>query len=238
VPVRGLPSDKRWYHEEVERKIEFEPDNFYHIYTRGVEKRNIFLDDNDRLRFQNLLYLANGDRPIVFKRVRGLPLDKDRGVPQTALVAYSLMSNHFHIVAYENKLGGISSFMAKFLTAYSMYFNTKLERSGPLFCKPFKAKYIDNDDYFRWIMSYVHLNPLDLVESGWKEKGVDDVGKAIDFLKSYQYSSYPDYFGPERPEGEILDKSLLPIDILALESFEEMLKEFSDPFERPDLEIW
>lgn len=87
-------------------------------------------------------------------------------------------------------------------------------------------------------MSYVHLNPLDLVEPGWKEKGIIDKRKAVDFLKSYKYSSYPDYFGTERAEGKIIDKSKLPTDISTLESFDEMLKEFTDPFERPNLEVW
>ena len=222
----------------MERGVEFEPENFFHIYNRGVEKRNIFLDDNDRLRFQNLLYLANGDKPIVFKRVRGFPLDKDRGSTRVSLVAYALMSNHFHIVAYEHTQGGISYFMGKLLTAYSMYFNTKNDRSGALVCKPFRAKHIDNDDYFRWVMSYVHLNPLDLAEPGWKEKGIKDVNRAKQFLTSYRYSSYQDYFGAERAETKIIEKSVLPIDIAALENFDDMLKEFSDPFERPDLEIW
>src|SRR3989344_2122385 len=73
------PRAESVYYSKMERTFEFEPEHFYHIYNRGVEKRNIFLDDNDRQRFQDLLYLANGDKPIVFKRVRGVTLDRDRG---------------------------------------------------------------------------------------------------------------------------------------------------------------
>ena len=149
-----------------------------------------------------------------------------------------MMTNHFHIVAQENESRGLTKFMSKLLTSYSMYFNTKHERTGSLMMHPFKAKHIDNDDYFRWVMSYAHLNPLDLIEPGWKKNGIADPNKAIEFLKSYRYSSYPDYFGPERLEGKIVDKTALPIEIRALETFDQMLKEFTDPFERPDLEIW
>ena len=227
------------YHEGMERSFAFELDGFYHLYNRGVEKRNIFNDDNDKLRFQRLLYLANGDRSVVFKRVQGEPLDTDRGKCRTGLIAYALMSNHFHIIAQEIKPGGISSFMGKLSTSYSMYFNTKNERSGTLLCRPFRAKHIDTDDYFRWLLSYVHLNPLDLVEPGWKGKNVLlNYQNAINFLSSYRYSSYPDYFGKKRLEEKILEKSLLPINISDVERFEDMLKEFRDPLERFDLEIW
>ena len=149
-----------------------------------------------------------------------------------------MMTNHFHIIAKETDNGGITAFMKKLSTAYSMYFNKKNDRTGALVCRPFKAKHIDTDDYFRWVMSYVHLNPLDLIESGWKQKGIADKKKAIDFLKTYQYSSYADYFGAARPEAKIIDKIALPIDASVLENFETMLKEFADPYERPDLEIW
>jgi len=222
----------------MERSFTFEPNHIYHIYNRGVEKRTIFHDDNDKLRFQQLLYLANGDRSFVFKRIRGEPLERDRGTPTTSLLSYSLMTNHFHIIALEREQGSISSFMGKLSTAYSMYFNTKNERTGTLLCRPFRAKHVDNDDYFRWLVSYVHLNPLDLIEPRWKEKRALEVRKATDFLTSYRFSSYPDYFGPPRPESKILDIPSLPIETAGLERFEDMLKEFKDPFERPDLEIW
>src|SRR3989344_3877386 len=105
----------------MERTIVFEPGCHYHVYNRGVEKRDIFVDDNDRLRFQNLLYLANGDRPLVYKLIRGLPLDRDRGAQHVRLWAYGLMTNHFHIVAEENDARGLTKFMSKLSTSYSMY---------------------------------------------------------------------------------------------------------------------
>src|SRR3990167_6387496 len=145
----------------MERDFVFQEECIYHIYNRGVEKRTVFNDDNDKLRFQRMLYLANGDKPIVFKRVRGEPLEVDRGETHTSLAAYSLVSNHFHMIAFERRPGGISAFMGKLSTSYSMYFNTKNERSGPLLCHPFRAKHVEHDDYLRWLISYVHLNPLD-----------------------------------------------------------------------------
>lgn len=63
----------------MQRPFEFEFGQYYHVFNRGVERRTIFQKKEDFDRFQNLLYLANGDRPVVFKRVQGLPLDKERG---------------------------------------------------------------------------------------------------------------------------------------------------------------
>src|ERR1700690_1561019 len=119
-----------------------------------------------------------------------------------------------------------------------MYFNTKYERSGGLLCHPFRAPHINFDDYFRWIMSYVHLNPLDIFEPGWHEKGKINAVKASDFLKSFRYSSYPDYFIGDRAETKIIDKDALPIDVSDLESVEEILKEFRAPPEDCITEPW
>lgn len=221
------------------RPVEFFPGNFYHIYNRGIDKRVIFNTDHDKARFQDLLYLANGSKHIVYRLIQGDSLDKERGEPTTALIAYALMTNHFHIIAKETVSGGITSFMKKLSTSYSMYFNIKNDRTGALVGRPFKAKHIDNDDYFCWVMSYVHLNPLDIVEPGWKErKARIESGTATSFLKSYRFSSYLDYFGPERRENKIVDKSALPIDIKDIEDFDTMLAEFTNPYERPDIEIW
>ncbi|MEK7132512.1 MAG: transposase [Patescibacteria group bacterium] len=219
----------------MQRKFQFETGEHYHIFNRGVEKRNIFLDDGDWTRFQNLLYLANGDKSLVFKLLQGLPLEQERGGAHASIIAYALMPNHFHIIGRENKSGGLSKLMGKLSTSYSMYFNTKYARSGPLLCHPFRARHINTDDYFRWVLSYVHLNPLDLMDSGCLKKGEINVDQAIKFLQSFAYSSYPDYFLEKRLATRIIDKNALPVEISDLENVEEMLKEFRDPPENSSL---
>ena len=219
----------------MQRKFQFETGEHYHIFNRGVEKRNIFLDDGDWTRFQNLLYLANGDKSLVFKLLQGLPLEQERGGAHASIIAYALMPNHFHIIGRENKSGGLSKLMGKLSTSYSMYFNTKYAPSGPLLCHPFHARHINTDDYFRWVLSYVHLNPLDLMDSGCLKKGEINVDQAIKFLQSFAYSSYPDYFLEKRLATRIIDKNALPVEISDLENVEEMLKEFRDPPENSSL---
>ncbi|MDO8552691.1 MAG: transposase [bacterium] len=219
----------------MQRKFDFEVGECYHIFNRGVEKRAIFQQDSDWVRFQDLLYLANGDKPLIFKLFQGLPLEQERGNMHASIIAYSLMPNHFHMIGREDKEAGLSRLMGKLSTSYSMYFNVKYERSGHLLCHPFRARHIDSDDYLRWVLSYVHLNPLDIMDPGWLKRGSIDCNKAVKFLQSFAFSSYPDYFLEERKVTKIINKSALPIEIDELESVEEMLKELRDPPESSPL---
>ena len=209
----------------MDRGFKFATGEYYHIFNRAVEKKAIFLDESDYKHFQVLLYLANGSAPITFKRVRKQPLDHDRGEMCVSVVCYGLMQNHFHIIARENKEGSISKFMGKLSTSYSMYFNTKYERSGPLFCHPFRARHISGEDYFRYVVSYVHLNPLDVIFPKSSRQRFD-LKQAEEFLDSYWYSSYQDYFHSRRLESKIINKEALPIEISDLETVEQMLKEY------------
>ena len=61
-----------------------------------------------------------------------------------------------------------------------------------------------------WIFSYVHLNPISIIEGKWKEGGVKNKKETGNFLETFQFSSYQDFLGENRPEGAILDWSLLP----------------------------
>src|SRR3989344_5794707 len=134
----------------MERKFKFSIDEFYHLYNRGIEKRTIFLDLKDKERFINLLFLCNGSKPLVFKDIpQGLPLGKvNKGEPLVAIGAYCLMPNHFHILVSEIIENGISKFIWKLLTAYSMYFNKKYKRTGRLFEGTFRAEYVDSSKEF------------------------------------------------------------------------------------------
>ena len=75
-------------------------------------------------------------------------------------------------------------------------------------------------------MSYVHLNPLSIFEPRWQEKREIDIAKAMKFLKSFRYSSYPDYFHESRLASKIIDKHTLPINVSDLESITKMLSEY------------
>ena len=100
--------------------------------------------------------------------------------------------------------------MRKVSTSYAMYFNNKHQRSGGLFEGAFKSRHIGEENYSNYIFSYIHLNPIKLIQKDWKEKGITNKEKAKDFLEKYEYSSFQDYFSKKRKQEYIIDKNSIP----------------------------
>lgn len=161
------------------RKDPFVTGEYYHIYNRGVDKRVIFRVKRDYERFVMLLYLANSNESIrlgdflsknkshkTFEEVVSL----DKGESIVSIGAWCLMTNHFHLLIRQEIDGGVTKFMKKLGTGYSMFFNIKYQRTGALFGGLFKSKLIGNDDnYMRQLFAYIHLNTLDINFSGWEK---------------------------------------------------------------------
>lgn len=193
------------------RNVEIFVDEFYHIFNHGNGDRLIFLDDSDKKRFIALLYLANCNEPINFEDIeKGQEFDFDRGETLVSLGAYCLMDNHYHLLVKEKIDGGISKFMQKFSTAYTMYYNKKHFKRGSLFEGRFRVKHLDGDAYLKYIFAYIHLNPVKMIQSKWKEIGLTNRDDVVAFLNKYRFSSYLDYVSEERLENKILDPSQFP----------------------------
>jgi putative transposase len=172
------------------RKQYFALDEYYHLYNRGTEKRIIFLDKQDYDYFLFLLYVCNTVKSI---KIREVTKDFDREETIVDIGAYCLMPNHFHILVREKTEGGISKFMLKMMTAYSMYFNKKYKRTGKLYEGVFKSSFIDNENYLKYTYSYIHLNPAKIIDGKWRENKSRDVSKIINYVFSYTYSSISEY---------------------------------------------
>lgn len=195
-------------------KTKIVPGEIYHLYNRGVEKRNIFMNKRDYDRFIELLYFCNSTKAVRLDDLRkslpqGLTLRSmfgsfDRDETLVELLAYCLMPNHFHLLLKETEHGGASRFMQKLTTAYTMYFNIRHTRSGALLQGTYKTQHIDTDRYLKYVLSYIHLNPIKRIEPGWKENGITDRSKAKKYLSAYPYSSFLDYTGTKRPENHIV----------------------------------
>ena len=160
------------------------------------------MNQESQFKMENFLRSSKNNLSCIFEEKREKTL--------VSILGYCLLPNHFHIILYESDEGGVSKFMGKLLTAYSMYFNTKYERSGPLFTRPFRSEHIGNESQFMYIFSYIHLNPLSIIEKGWKENGVKNKKTAKEFLEKYEFSSYQDFLGNNRPESTIIDFFLVP----------------------------
>jgi REP element-mobilizing transposase RayT len=140
----------------------------YHVTCRGNGRQHIFVAEYDRRKFLDLL-------------VRSVE------IYQVHLLAFVLMVNHFHLIV-KTPRANLQEFMRHFNISYTAYFNKRHGRSGHLYQGRYKAFLIDADSYLLEVSRYLHLNPVhttQLVNSDEEQKK--------EYLRSYQWSSYPDY---------------------------------------------
>jgi len=135
---------------------------YYHIYNRGVDKRDIFNDQKDLHRFIESVREFNRIEEIGSLRnlrkndIQTAP--KALSKPLVAIVAYCLNPNHFHFVLKQLVDGGIAKFMQKLQAGYTYYFNVKNARSGSLFQGTFKSQLMSGENYFNKIIGYTNKN--------------------------------------------------------------------------------
>jgi len=195
------------------KRQKFVTGEYYHIFNRGVEKRDIFLETADFFRFIFCLYELNDKNMVVMRdRIEERKLrrrDKEMSIGSTygfcnkkrellvEVVVFCLMPNHYHLVLRQLVDGGISLFMKKLSNSYTGYFNEKYSRKGigSLFQGRFKAVHVESDRQLTALVAYIFTNPIDLIEKNWKEAGAKDPQKAAQFLKTYRWSSYLDCIG-------------------------------------------
>jgi putative transposase len=193
-------------------RIPLAPDEWYHCYCRGVDKRKVFLDHKDYERF--ILYMHVGNGPLSVhvsniskkKNFEELLQESFQKEPLVEIGAFCLMPNHFHLLLKEMVEGGISLFMQKILTGHTMYFNIKYDRKGALFANTFNSRHISDDRYFRKVLSYIHLNPVELIEKEWK-KGIGDIKKIEKSLQNYKYSSFSAFIGNNNSTNLLISQS-------------------------------
>ena len=178
----------------------------YHVLNRGVDKRKIFLDDQDYLRFIHDLFEFNDVDPVNNVFYRFHPQNKAVGQPYfrgnqkrreliVDILAFVLMPNHYHLLVRPRIEKGIPLFMKKLGGGYVQYFNQKHNRKGTLFESGYKSIRITNEAHFIHLPYYIHLNPLDLYMPEWRERKITSTRKAMKFLEEYRWSSFPDYIG-------------------------------------------
>jgi putative transposase len=195
----------------MERKYPFTVGTIHHVYNRGVAKCTICNNDSDRWRFMQGLCLFNDEQStssilwhlerergrltmnVLKKHVLSLEGKREQLV---RIMAYCVMRNHYHLLLEEIKEGGITRFMRKLGTGYAKYFNNKHNRVGSLFQNVFKNILVDDEKYLQYLLVYINvLNPAGIIESNWKEKGIQDIKKVLQFAREYQWSSHLDYLG-------------------------------------------
>lgn len=143
----------------------------HHIYNRGVNKQEIFLEPNDYRAMLLRLGILLG-----FPKPAGCKLQlKAFDSTDFEILGYCLMPNHFHLQIRQMNNVLTSELVHKLCTSYGMYFNRKYDRLGPVWQDTFKAKDVTDDPYLLTLSAYIHNNPTN--------------------PENYAYSSYQDYLG-------------------------------------------
>lgn len=209
IPLRTSP------HKRIinMRKLKFTPGKIYHVFNRGVEKRDIFLSDGGRWRFLQGLYLFNsetGSSNLLFR------LEQEKGKmhfgilreymkksglkrkPLVRIMADCLKPNHYHLLLEEIQKNGISRFMHKLGVGYTKYFNKKYERVGPLFQGAFKAVEVKTDEQLMYLLVYINaVNPGQELEPELKSVA-QDPEEILRFIEHYPWSTHLEYLGKRK----------------------------------------
>jgi REP element-mobilizing transposase RayT len=170
----------------------------YHVISRGTERCDLFKEDADYVHFLDRLAEAQ-------RRFR------------LSVYGYVLMKNHFHLMVCTPD-ANLSRAIQWLKVSYSMWFNAKYTRVGPLFQGRFKGILVDSDE--GWLLDlslYIHLNPVrvkrlgldkqgkQMESHGWIVPSPDVVQKRLATLRAYRWSSYPFYAGYKRAVPSWLD---------------------------------
>lgn len=178
----------------------------FHVLNRGVDKRQIFMDEEDRFRFIHDLYEFNDKNPA--NTVNFLFRDStswDIGCPNVnrkkerellvKIHAFAMMPNHYHLFLSPIAENGIPLFMKKLNMGYAKYFNEKNKRVGALFQGKYKSIRVSTDSHFLHLPFYIHFNPLDMIMPEWRKRSILNKKEAAEYLKNYRWSSHLDYLG-------------------------------------------
>lgn len=159
---------------------EYEENGYYHIYNRGVEKRNIFLDEQDYRVFLSYLKLYLSPTDEIEKVPPSRKLKNYFG--EADLMCYCLMPNHYHMLIRQYCTTTITGLIRSVSTRYAMYFNKKHRRTGHLFQGVYRAVTVESETQLLHLSRYIHRNP--------DPTGSNPVG-----LVRYKYSSLSNYLG-------------------------------------------
>ncbi len=203
----------------------------FHIYNRGVEKRDIFLTANHYRQFiKSIKHYQHFDYPYSQYKAKmekaSSPEDKTkihkfletkRIKTPVSIISFCLMPNHYHLTLKQLCEGGISSFMHRIGTSYTNYFNIKADRTGRLFEAPFKSKEVRSRKQLCHLVRYQHLNP--------KKIGYLKISELI----NYEWSSLKNYI-KEGEEKWVVTKQVLDC-FDSLEDYTKFTFEPVDEFE-------
>lgn len=174
------------------RLIPLVTEEIYHIFNRGIDRRPTFIDNRGYKRaYLTAKFYQHDLLPVKLSKLLSLNLDTRTEIIDSLLkennkiitiFSFCFMPNHFHFLVKQRKDRGISTFMSNFQNSYTRYFNTRQERTGPLFLDQFKAIRVETEEQFLHVCRYINLNPY-----------TSFIIEKLESLISYPWSSYKEY---------------------------------------------
>jgi putative transposase len=176
------------------RRIVFIPNGYYHIYNRGAHQTDIFRSDSDYV--------------FLLKKLKELVTHY-----KISVIAYCLMSNHYHFLLRQNGEFEISVFMQALFNSYSKTFNTKYQHSGTLFEGPYKAIAVDSGPYLLHLCRYIHRNPLE--------------ASMVVKPEQWHYSNYAEFIGLR--QGTLVNSEFVQVNFGTPEAYQAFVMEYVPP---------
>lgn len=211
--------------------MRFAKGEIYHVYIRGVEGRNIFLNKRDFERFLLGLKEFNTSRFVELRRIKeeadhvDPPVGKRMARKLASVLNYILMKNHIHLLVCCKDEKDLSRFLMKNFSGYTKYFNKKHKRRGVLFDGRSKSKHIKSEAQLDVAIKYVSLNGLDFDFPEWRSGNLKNIKGARNALLNYPWSGLQEILG--RKEYDIIDKQLIKDFIPDSEAFLDLLLKWS-----------
>lgn len=199
---------------------------YYHIFNRGVDKREVFADPRDYERYILSMILMNDEQDGLMIRWRNfkrshpgrspdefLRLNLSKRKKLVEIIAFCCNPNHYHFILRQLEKKGIEKFMQRISTGYTMYFNEKNHRSGSLFQGRFKSTHINSNELLLHLSVYVNCN-----------SEIHGIEKA----EKYQWCSFPDYIGIRK--NGIINKSAILDQFANAKSYKEFSASYAKYF--------
>ncbi|QQG40678.1 MAG: transposase [Candidatus Levyibacteriota bacterium] len=207
------------------RKTPLVNNEIYHIFNRGVASQPTFLNKRDYDRaLETIFYYQNSIPPIKYSRFLSLSTEDRTELFENLakqknflveIISYCLMPNHFHFLLRQIKDGGIAKFISNFTNSYTRFFNTKRERTGPLFTGKFKSVRIETQEQLLHVSRYIHLNPY-----------TSFVAKTLKDLETYPYSSFPEFIN--KVKSNFCTKDIVLANYKNIESYKQFVFDQAD----------
>src|SRR3989344_2655516 len=189
-------------------------DSILHVTKRGARGLDIVRDEHDRHRFGKLLFYLNDTfsdtnwiDALKYRRPLERPEHWPEREPLVRILAWTLLSNHFHLLLEEIREGGTAKFMQRLCGSMSAASNSKYSETGSIFQGSYRCKTVDDDSYLRYLTFYIQVKNVFDMYPGGLAKAISNFEKAWEWALQYPYSSLRTY--ALDIESPIIEKELL-----------------------------